>query len=85
MLKLDRDFIARNIESLGGGAKDSGPRILRTVDPVAEAHQFLFAVQNALDHGTGVAGLLGFFDHRQYPRGCPAVEWPTHGANRSRQ
>ena len=75
------DLVARGVELQAGPPEHAGPRVLGAVDAVAEAHQPLAAVQDALDVALGVAGALDLLEHVQHAAGRTAVQRPGHGAD----
>jgi hypothetical protein len=70
---------------LGGAPQDAGARILGAVDPVAEAHEPLAAVQQPLDVALGVALALDVVEHLQHARGRAAVQRPAQRADGARE
>ena len=75
------DLVARRVELLGGTAQHPGARVLGAVDAVAEAHQPLALVEQALDVRRGVAALLHVADHPEHPRRRTAVQRAAHRAD----
>ena len=75
------DLVARSVELLRRTAKHAGARVLGAVDAVAEAHQPLAGVEQLLDVGGGVAGLLDLFDHGEHAGRGATVERAAHGAD----
>ena len=65
---------------LHGGAP---ARVLGPVDPVAEAHELLLAVEDALDQPFRVVGPLDLLEHRQHPGRRAAVQRPAHRPDRT--
>ena len=76
------DLEAGGVQLLGRAAQDAGARVLGAVHAVAEAHQPLAAVEDALDVAVGVTGALDLLDHAQHtataPRRAAGRSWrPT--------
>ncbi len=61
------DLEARGAQLLGRTPQHAGAGVLGPVDAVAEAHEPLAAVEDALDVVLGVAGALDTFNHVQHP------------------
>ncbi len=85
LLERLRHLHARRADLLRGSAQHAGARILRAVDPVAEAHQPLAAVEPVLHPGLGVAVLGHGVEHRQHARGRAAVQRAPTGRPRRRR
>src|SRR4051794_2624297 len=67
------NLVARGGQLLRRTPKHTRPRILGAVDPVAEPHQALTAVEEVLDVGHCLAALLDLGDHAQDARRSAAV------------
>ena len=84
-LELLRHLVPRCAELLGRALEQAGARILGAVDAVAEAHQPLALLDQALDVGLRIARLGGRIEHRQHPRRRAAVERAGERADRRRE
>src|SRR4051812_30690266 len=67
-------LVAGGAQFAGGPPQDAGARVLGPVDPVAEAHQALAAVEDTPDISGGVAGPLDLLQHPEYPGRGAAVQ-----------
>ena len=85
LLEGGRGLVARGAEALAGRAQHAGARVLGAVDAVAEAHQAVALVEDALDVGRRVALLLDAVEHVEHAGGRAAVERPGHGADGPRE
>src|SRR3954447_4475939 len=85
VLELCRDLGAGGIELRRGLAQHPRARILGAVDAVAEAHQALASVEDALDVPGHVALPLDRVEHREDARGRTAVERAGERADGGRE
>src|SRR6478752_3176498 len=85
LLEGGRGLEAGRTEALARGAQHAGAGVLGTVDAVAEAHEALALVEDALDVGRGIALLLDPVEHVEHARGRTTVERTGHRLDGARE
>ena len=83
VLQRQRRLVPGRPEFLGGAAEHPGPRVLGPVDPVAEPHQPVMAVEGRFHVAFRVAGPLHLLEHVQHPGRGAAVQRARQGADRA--